>query len=310
MPDWGSILQEINENVPDPSPPDLVRRKYLANLCKYTERDVILYASNWTQPTPFAELVHINEEDVQGLMVAVHGLKSDKLDLILHSPGGVPEVAENMVSYLRKKFDHIRVIVPQAAMSAATMLACAADEIVMGKQSSLGPIDPQLVLPNRHGLAQVLPVQAIIDNFETAKKTSVTSPQQMGAFLPILEQYTPGLIEQCYEAQKLSTELASKWLKQYMFKNDDNADEKADDIADRLASHSTFKSHAGHINMDEATKLGLKVVPLEADQQLQDLVLSAFHATTIVFQHGVLKIIENHLGKAFIKGQPPMPPPV
>lgn len=310
MPDWGSILQEINGNVPDPSPSDLVRRKYLANLHSHTGRDAILYASNWTQPTSFAGSAHINDEDVQGLMVAVHGLKSDKLDLILHSPGGVSEVAESMVSYLRKKFRHIRVMVPQAAMSAATMLACAADEIVMGKQSSLGPIDPQLVLPNRYGGAQVLPVQAVIDNFETAKETSARSPQQMGAFLPILEQYAPGLVEQCREAQKLSTELVSKWLKQYMFKNDENAGKKAVSIADRLADHSTFKSHARHIDVDEATKLGLKVTPLEDDQRLQDLVLSTFHATTIVFQqHGVLKIIESHLGKAFIKSQPPMLPP-
>ena len=142
MPDWGSILQEINKNALGPSPADLVRRKYLASLHAYTNRDTILYASNWTQPNPFSELALINDEDVQGLMVAVRGLGSGKLDLILHSPGGVPEVAESMVSYLRKKFDHIRAIVPQAAMSAATMLACAADEIVMGKQSSLGPIDP------------------------------------------------------------------------------------------------------------------------------------------------------------------------
>ena len=302
------MLQEIKD-APDTSPADLVRRRYLANLHSYTERDVILYASNWTQSVLFAGTVHINEEDVQGLMAAVHGLKSDKLDLILHSTGGVPEVAETMVSYLRKKFDHIRVIVPQAAMSAATMLACAADEIVMGKQSSLGPIEPQLVLPNRHGSDQVLPAQAIIDSFETAKKTSVTSPQQLGAFLPILEQYTPGLIEQCYAAQKLSTELVSKWLKQYMLK-DDGADEKASYIADRLADHSTLKSHARHIDMDEAAKLGLKVTALEDDQQLQDLVLSTFHATTIAFQRGVLKIMENHLGKAFIKDQQSMTDPV
>lgn len=285
------------------------------DLHEYTKRDVILYASNWTQPTPFAGPTQINEEDMQGLMVAVHGLKSNKLDLILHSPGGRPEVAESMVSYLRKKFDRIRVIVPQAAMSAATMLACAADKIVMGNQSSLGPIDPQMMLSNRYGNYEVVPAQAIIDNFETAKRTSVTSPQQMGAFLPILEQYTPGLIEQCREVQKLSVQLASKWLAQYMFKDDDGASKKANGIANHLANHSAFKSHGRHINIDEATKLGLKVKSLEKDQRLQDLVLAVFHATTIVFQHGVLKITENHLGKAFIKSQPmmqppPMPPPI
>lgn len=152
-------------------------------LHQHTGRDVIRYASNWTKPISFRGAESINEEDIQGLMEAIHRLKSGKLDLILHSPDGVAEVAEGMVSYLRKKFDHIRVIVPQAAMSAATMLACAANEIVMGKQSSLGPIDPQLELLSEYGV-QFLPAQAIIDNFETVKKISSESPQQMGAFFP------------------------------------------------------------------------------------------------------------------------------
>ena len=243
------------------------------------------------------------------LMVAVHGLKSKKLDLILHSPGGQPEVTESRVSYLRKKFDHIRVIVPQAAMSAATMLACAADEVIMAKHSSLGPIDPQLILTNINGDTKALPVQAAIDNFETAKEISAKSPRQMGAFLPILEQYTTGLVEQCYEAQKLATELVSEWLKQYMFKNQQDATDKATSIANHLADHSVFKSHARHIDVDDAIKLGLNVTALEDDHRFQDLILSIFHATTIVLQTGVVKIIENHNGKAFIKNQPPMPRP-
>lgn len=68
--------------------------------------------------------------------------------------------------------------------------------------------------------------------------------------------------------------------------------------------------------MDVAMKLGLKVTALEEDQALQDLVLSVFHATTIIFDRRVIKIIENHLGNAFIKQQPlppvlpPGPPPM
>lgn len=42
-------------------------------------------------------------------------------------------------------------------MSAATMLACACDEIVMGKQSAIGPIDPQMTLTKANGIAYSLP---------------------------------------------------------------------------------------------------------------------------------------------------------
>lgn len=80
-------------------------------------------------------------------MQVVHGLPTGApLDLILHSPGGTAEAAESIVAYLRKRFSELRVIVPVAAMSAATMMAMAADRIVMGQHSQVGPIDPQLTI--------------------------------------------------------------------------------------------------------------------------------------------------------------------
>ena len=54
-------------------------------------------------------------------------------------------------------------------MSAATMIACASDEIMMGKHSSLGPIDPQFIINSGQG-ANAFPAQAILDQFEIAKE--------------------------------------------------------------------------------------------------------------------------------------------
>ena len=77
-------------------------------------------------------------------MTCIHGMDCSKgLDLVLHTPGDSPAAAEAIVNNLRAKFGKdIRVIVPQLAMSAGTMIACSAKQIIMGKQSSLGPIDP------------------------------------------------------------------------------------------------------------------------------------------------------------------------
>jgi len=102
-------------------------------------------------------------------MSALHGLKNDKLDPILHSPGGSLEATEQIVNYLREKYAHIRVIIPQNAMSAATMIACAADVIVMGKHSAIGPIGPQITIPTETGHFTA-PAQSILDEFELAKK--------------------------------------------------------------------------------------------------------------------------------------------
>jgi len=79
-------------------------------------------------------------------MEAIHGLKGNKLDLILHTGGRSAEATDAIVTYLRQKFNHIRIIIPQAAMSAGTMFALSADEIVMGRHSFIGPIDPQFIL--------------------------------------------------------------------------------------------------------------------------------------------------------------------
>jgi ClpP class serine protease len=147
MPTWGGILEELSQLKLQGNqvPFDMVRRKYLVSLQQYTGRNVIIYASKWTRPQQLSpDAISITDEDVQGFMEVFHGLKGDTLDLIVHSPGGFAESTEAIVSYLRAKFKDVRVIIPYAAMSAATMLACAADKIVMGKHSFIGPIDPQM----------------------------------------------------------------------------------------------------------------------------------------------------------------------
>ncbi len=301
MPTWGELLLELGESGKGKPMPefDTVRRKYLAQLHAHTDRNVILYATRWTQGGGDSQLTSIVPEDVHGLMEVVHGLDFGKgLDVILHSPGGSPDAAEAMVHYLREKFDDIRVIVPQAAMSAATMLACAADRIVMGAHSSLGPIDPQVIMGN-----QLSPAQAILDQFERARKECREDPKNLGAWAPILPQYGPALLTQCENALKLAEELASEWLCTWMLADQPDRVAKSKAIAKALADHAAFKSHGRPIHRERALELGLVVAELESDQVLQDLVLTVFHATMHVFSAlpPVAKIIENHLGRAFVK---------
>lgn len=318
MPTWSGILGELKASGQGGRPDfDGVRRKYLVATHKHTRRDLILYAAACTQPEPGRppELVGITDEDLQGLMEVVHGLGGKELDLILHSPGGSAEAAEAFMGYLRSKFEHIRVVVPQLAMSAAAMMACAADVLLLGKHSSLGPIDPQFVLNTPLGVRAV-PAQAILDQFERAA-TECQDPRRLAAWLPSLNQYGPDLIVRCEDAQKLTEEVVRRWLEQHMFKNDPDGANKAAEVARWLGSRGQFKSHGRHISRPELEAHGLKIDYLEADQTAQDLFLSVFHAATHTFNGtGVLKIIENHLGKAFVKiqqvaviqGLPPKPP--
>jgi hypothetical protein len=312
MPTWSEILQELNlvAQQSNQLPFDIVRRKYLVQLSASTQRNCILYATNWTTPGKDPNLIAINEEDIQGLMEVVFGLRGNALDLILHSPGGSPEAAAAIVSYLRSKFSDIRVIIPHAAMSAATMAACASNRIVMGRHSFIGPIDPQFILQTPLGLMAV-PAQAILDQFKMARD-ECTDPKKLGAWLPILSQYGPALLVQCQDAIALSRKYVSDWLARYMLAGGDQADLHAVEIANRLSDHAIFKSHAHHINRDEARAFGLTIDDLESNQVFQDLVLSVYHATTHTFNGtAAVKIIENQNGRAFIRiqGVPTQTPP-
>ncbi|RYJ12757.1 serine protease [Halogeometricum borinquense] len=303
MPHWGGVLDELRKRQQpvEESPHDSLRREYLSDLNEKTDRDVILYSSGWTHMNAQSGQFSISDSDTHGLMQVFYGLDGSELDLILHSPGGTPTAAESLVNYLRSKFDHLRIFVPHAAMSAATMICCAADELVMGRHSSLGPIDPQLTLNTPTGIRSV-PAQAILEQFQQAKEEIKQDQDNLAQWTPIIRQYGPGLLVECEQAINLSHELAEQWSREYMFSGDPNAKAKADKLAETLSDFELFKSHGRHINRDKAREYGFNVTDLEDDQELQEIILSLYHATTLTHtQTGIAKIIENHNENAFIQ---------
>ena len=193
MPTWGQILNELRRSeTPDTGRPDFdgVRRRYLALMHEYTGRSVILYATSWLESRPAAPAdVQIGLMDIQGFMEAVSNVAGPNLDLILHSPGGSAEAAESIVEYLRKRFANVRVFVPVAAMSAATMIALSADEVVMGQHSQLGPIDPQFIISTPEG-PRSAPAKAILNQFEKAKE-ECRRPGEPGGLDADIEKLCP-----------------------------------------------------------------------------------------------------------------------
>jgi hypothetical protein len=138
----------------------------------------------------------------------------------------------------------------------------------------------------------------------------------------MLGQYGPDLLITCRHASDLAEELVRQWLALYMFRGARRREERASKVAKWLATHSNFKSHGRPIPRQELEKQGLRIVPLEADQDAQDLFLSIYHTTSHTFSEtGAAKIIENHNGRAFMKltrqivvqaqgpAQRPQPPP-
>lgn len=290
MPSFNEILEEIGAVS---SIHDTTRRRYLAQIHELTGRNVIIYYSGYLQKPGF-EGLGIEERDKNGFMAAVQGLdRSLGLDLILHTPGGAVDAVESIVFYLQKMFaQNIRVIVPQIAMSGGTMISLAAREIIMGKQSSLGPIDPQFNGMSAHG---------ILEEWQQAHQEMKADQSKAFVWHPILQKYRPTLIGECEKAIQWGNEMTSRWLVDCMFSGQVDAEEKAGRIVNELSDHALTKSHSRRVTIDAAKRLGLKIVDLEANQDLQDAVLSTHHAAMLTFERTpAYKIIENHKGIAAV----------
>lgn len=92
---------------------------------------------------PLVRYIDIN--DAQEVLHAIKMTGEDvPLDLVLHTPGGIVLAALQIAQAVREHKGRVTVFVPHYAMSGGTLIALAADEIVMSKHAVLGPIDPQI----------------------------------------------------------------------------------------------------------------------------------------------------------------------
>ncbi len=92
---------------------------------------------------PFARYIDIN--DSEQVLRAIHMTDPEvPLDLILHTPGGLVLAASQIARAINKHKGKVTVFVPHYAMSGGTLIALAANQIIMSNHAVLGPVDPQL----------------------------------------------------------------------------------------------------------------------------------------------------------------------
>lgn len=288
MANWSEILDTVNTYQDSIGKLNELRQEYLNKIYTITGRNIISYYSGWLKNSNAPNTI-INDNDINALMNAVNKLDRTKgLDLILHTPGGDIAATENVVNYLQSAFpNNIRAIIPQLSMSAGTMIALSCNCIVMGKQSSLGPIDPQF-----NGIA----CQGILDEYSRAISDVTANPNALGIWQPIISKYHPTLIGDCENAVKWSKELATKWIKKV------NAGINMIDVENLFISHSTSYSHSRHISRDECKTVGLNIEDLENNQDFQDAVLSLHHCYMILFDKWrYSKIVENQIGGRYLQ---------
>lgn len=300
MPTWSEIQDELSTATPEQRGEALAQRisEVTTQIASLYGGNVLYYASSFLQkPHVPGVFTSINMEDLNGFMAGIHAHDFNKgLLLILHTPGGLAEAAQTIVDYLRSKFNAIDALIPTYAMSAGTMIALGCDRIIMGRQSQLGPTDPQLIVGDRPFSAH-----SIVEQFEEAKQDIANNAILAHAWAPVLRSFGPALLQEARKAISYGQNLVKEWLEQYMFAGCTDSASQAEEVA-RFFSSTEHGSHGRRINRDAARERHLKVTNLEDDQAFQDAVLTLYHLSTIAFDHGpAVKSVTSSNGRMWVK---------
>lgn len=206
--------------------------------------------------------------------------RSDRLLVILDTPGGHVEVVVRLVTIMRKLFQSVSFLVPDRAMSAGTVLVMSGDAILMDYFSCLGPIDPQV----KKGDTWV-PALSYLRQFEALIEKSRNGTLTV-AELALLKQLNLAELHQIELQGQLSVDLIKRWLVQYKFKDWTETtrsktavtqklkEDRADQIAKILNQHDRWHSHGRGIGMDVLTseEIRLKIDDYSADKKFHGMV--------------------------------------
>src|SRR6266566_7905064 len=123
------------------------RRRMLASISSKRDATVItlIHRQETMSILGFPIMRHIDIDDAQSVLRAIRATPPGRaIEIILHTPGGLVLAASQIARALRDHDGRVIAVVPHYAMSGGTLIALAADEIVLDRHAALGPVDPQL----------------------------------------------------------------------------------------------------------------------------------------------------------------------
>lgn len=240
---------------------------------------------------------------------ALPGKAQTTVDLWLDSPGGSARGAYKIALLLRSIACRVRVVIPDYAKSAATLLSLVADEIYMGPAAELGPLDVQLDYEKSPGmrvsaLDRIGNLNQITEaareivlglggevRYKTrlgrAETVSVMADLASSLLKPLVSQVDPTILQQ---ANRMLKEAAG-YGKRLMLTREDCSRELAMSLPERLTKD--YPTHGYAISLDEAVELGLPVKPI-AEYEFFEQVIACYDenqasGTDVI---GVLNVIE------------------
>lgn len=179
-----------------------------------------------------------------------------QLDLLLASHGGDGTVAWRIISLIRERVQRLTVLVPQAAYSAATLIALGADEILMHPHGNLGPTDPQIT--NRAKNVQF--GSEDLSSFLKFARDEVGLTDQV-PLLEIFKQFSTEVgfvgIGVAARSAQLTQTMGEKLLRLHM--KSESQSQKAKLISEAL--NTKYFHHGYPVSRSEAKEIGLPIAP-------------------------------------------------
>ena len=196
----------------------------------------------------------IDSNDIMPFVDLLHNVQPNTdMDLLLHTQGGSIDAAEKLMQMLRGRvcMSDLRIIVPDSAKSAGTLMVLGADSVVMSDMSALGPIDPQIHLS---GIWQS--VQNYLDAYKEYEETLKADPNNIAAQI-MLGKLDPTTLKVCKSAVDRARQAAEKLLRHGMFRNGGNWTNTVSELLDTRR----WLSHSQMISWDDARdpQIGLVV---------------------------------------------------
>lgn len=235
----------------------IIHQKLIKNFEDKFNTNLLCYIALFGHPA--GAIAHEDGEIIENILRSIE-IRGGNLDLLLHTPGGSPESAANIIRVCRSYSKKFRVIVPNAAMSAGTLIAMGADEIIMSDTSKLGPIDPQMIFIQEKGVPLMRPAKSFIDAYLDLINSTIQcilNNKPATPFLHLLNRQDPSWIIECIRARNATENLAKELLKGNMLK--DKTEEQIADVVQKFFEVGDRNTHGRAISPDEAIEFGLNV---------------------------------------------------
>lgn len=220
----------------------------------------------WYQETTDRNLIAVIDQIYDTKMTVFQELLGDcdpdkGLDVLLASPGGNGEMALRMVQSMQNLCKEVRVIVPDMAKSAATILCLGADNIVMGPAGDLGPIDPQMIIQSKFMVSAKEIVKAVDD----AENRLRDNPRAFPLYSALLSDVNMLTYEQSKSAIARSGKLMEEALAAVKTRNEQDVQDLSKKLKGPLIDVPTY--HAAVFSFEDAKRNGLPVEKFDPESK-------------------------------------------